>query len=179
MAFNARTLKEIKAGYESKDFEFFQDDKGAYGETGACYLRFKIGGGIYKDEVHILQVKFVYGNGTYVYPKNPPNVLFMTPLFHTNIAEGGSICLDVIKSDKWSPFYGIGAIFNSIIALLDDPNTSSPFNGTASRSYDEHKSAGTLDQYSKICHDYYETQLVSGKFDNTKNLLNAKEFTNS
>jgi ubiquitin-protein ligase len=179
MAYNARTLKEIKAGYESKDFQFFQDENGEYGEKGSCYLRFQIGGGIYEGETHILQMKFIYGNGSYVYPKNAPNVLFMTPLFHTNIAEGGSICLDVIKSDKWSPFYGIGAIFNSIIALLDDPNTSSPFNGNASRLYDDHAKAGTLNKYSRECHDYYERQLTSERFDIAKKLLNAKEFANA
>jgi ubiquitin-protein ligase len=173
MSFNRRTLKEIKAGYESSEFDFFQDIEGEYGDAGACYLRFTIQDGIYEGETHVLQMKFVYGE--YVYPKNAPNVLFMTPIYHTNIATGGSICLDVIKSNKWSPFYGIETIFNSIIALLGDPNTNSPFNGGASRSYTDHVKTKSLDKYSEICHAHYQKNL--GKADSiTNRLLNAPEF---
>ena len=177
MAFNKRVLKEIQVGYASPDFDFFQDTEGVYDDAGICYLRFTIAQGIYAGETHVLQIKFIYGGlgDRKTYPRDAPNVLFMTPIFHTNIATGGSICLDVIKSDKWSPLYGINAIFTSIIVLLDVPNTNSPFNVDASRAYSEHKKKKDLAGYSQACHDYYERG-IADKNTLAYRLLHAKEF---
>jgi ubiquitin-protein ligase len=171
MAFNKRTLKEIAAGYNSKEFDFFHDEDGNYGDKGICYLRFTVISGIYEGQKHVLQIKFVYGK--YVYPKSPPNVLFMTPIYHTNVATGGSICLDVIQEGKWSVMYGIETIFTSIVALLDDPNTSSPFNSAASRSYSDHEKKKDLEGYSKICRTHYESGMRDAS---VQKLINAPEF---
>lgn len=35
------------------------------------------------------------------YPFKPPTVTFITPVFHCNVSQCGSICLDILK-DKWS-----------------------------------------------------------------------------
>lgn len=177
MAFNKRVLKEIQVGHASKDFDFFQDTEGVYDDAGICYLRFTVKEGIYAGETHVLQIKFIYGGAgdRKMYPRDAPNVLFMTPIFHTNIATGGSICLDVIKSDMWSALYGIDAIFTSILVLLDFPNTSSPFNVDASKSYSEHKKNKNLEEYSHVCHTYYERG-IADKTSIAYRLLHAKEF---
>lgn len=153
-ALNPRIQKEIREGYKSKEFDFFYDDVGKYGEPNAAYMRFTMQNGFYANQIHVLRVKFEYGsNERYIFPKNPPNIIFVTPIFHTNISTGGSICLDVIKPEKWSPMYTLETIFYSIIALMGDPNTSSPFNSEASQLYNQHiKDPGA---YKKICQDYY------------------------
>lgn len=170
-----RILKEIEKGYKSNEFDFFFDSDGKYGEPNACYLKFLVKTGTYTGQTHILKIKFIYGqNQPYTFPKDPPNVIFLTPIFHTNIAIGGSICLDVIKSDKWSPMYDIETIFNSILALLEDPNTSSPYNGAASRTYTENIKNGTPELYKKICSEYYLKGIKSDK--NIYELLHSVDF---
>ena len=51
----------------------------------------------------------VLQNGTYKlsmtfsekYPSEPPQVRFLSKMFHPNINDRGDICLDVLKMEKW------------------------------------------------------------------------------
>jgi ubiquitin-protein ligase len=109
------------------------------------YILFKPTHGVYKDQTHILEMKTLYGNGVtgyrhekpqedaFVYPNNAPAIRFLTKMYHVNVSTEGTICLDILKdANKWSPSYGFTQILLSIVALLQSPNTSSPFNGDAS-----------------------------------------------
>ena len=75
------------------------------------------------------------------YPNKPPKVKFLTKMFHPNIYNDGSICLDIL-SNMWSPVYDISSILTSIQSLLCDPNTKSPANNEAaelfSKNYKEY-----------------------------------------
>ena len=68
------------------------------------------------------------------YPNKAPKVKFVTNMFHPNIYNDGSICLDIL-SHMWSPVYDVCSILLSIQTLLTDPNINSPANNTAAVMY--------------------------------------------
>ena len=76
------------------------------------------------------------------YPNKPPKVKFLTKMFHPNIYNDGSICLDILQN-MWSPVYDISSILTSIQSLLSDPNPKSPANNVAAelfaKNYQEYK----------------------------------------
>ena len=72
------------------------------------------------------------------YPNKPPQVKFVTKMFHPNIYNNGHICLDILQSN-WSPIYDISAILTSIQSLLCDPNPNSPANSEAAQLYSSNK----------------------------------------
>jgi ubiquitin-protein ligase len=95
-------------------------------------------GGYFKNQMHVLEFKTVYGRGddTKYFPFSPPNIRFLTDIYHTNVSKQGTICLDILKeASKWSPQYSIETVMISIIAFLDDPDTTSPFSITPSKHW--------------------------------------------
>ncbi|KAJ5072935.1 ubiquitin-conjugating enzyme e2 2 [Anaeramoeba ignava] len=84
------------------------------------------------------------------YPNKPPVVKFLSKMFHPNIYNDGSICLDILQS-QWSPIYDVAAILTSIQSLLCDPNPNSPANGEAARLYEQNKR-----EYNKRVRDIVE-----------------------
>ncbi|OIR57138.1 MAG: ubiquitin-conjugating enzyme E2 [Amphiamblys sp. WSBS2006] len=58
------------------------------------------------------------------YPFYPPRIKFLSEMFHPNIYEDGSICLDVLR-ERWSPAQTIFSALLSIQSLLTDPNPHS------------------------------------------------------
>ncbi len=84
---------------------------------------------IWDGSVHRLKVSF-----TEEYPNKPPTVVFVSKIFHPNVYDNGSICLDILQK-AWSPIYDISAILTSIQSLLPDPNPDSPANAEAAKLF--------------------------------------------
>ncbi|KAJ3626921.1 hypothetical protein Zmor_004136 [Zophobas morio] len=59
------------------------------------------------------------------YPFRPPRVVFTTKIYHPNINQNGSICMDILK-DMWSPALSISKVLLSISSLLSDANPDDP-----------------------------------------------------
>ncbi|KAG0418643.1 Ubiquitin-conjugating enzyme E2-18 kDa [Dictyocoela roeselum] len=81
------------------------------------------------------------------YPIFPPQVRFLTEMFHPNIYKDGTVCISILHladndpsnyekpDEKWSPVYCIHSVIISVINLLNEPNTESPANVDASTLY--------------------------------------------
>lgn len=83
----------------------------------------------FEDGVFELKMQFASA-----YPQHPPEVSFVTKMFHPNVYPNGELCLDILKN-KWNPAYDIGTVLLCIQSLLNDPNTDSPANAEASNLY--------------------------------------------
>eukprot|EP00392_Amoebophrya_sp_AT5.2_P004331 g4339.t1 len=73
------------------------------------------------------------------YPFDPVKINFDKGIYHPNVGTGGSICLDIIKKEAWSPSMTLHAVFMSIRSLLSDPNPDSPMNGESARQFKKDK----------------------------------------
>ncbi|KAM3400290.1 hypothetical protein ACQJBY_005277 [Aegilops geniculata] len=88
----------------------------------------------------------VYSKGVFVlkiqiperYPFQPPNVTFVTPIYHPNIDNGGRICLDILNlppKGAWQPSLNISTVLRSIGLLLTEPNPDDGLMAEISREY--------------------------------------------
>lgn len=85
--------------------------------------------------------KTPYENGKYRleiklpqdYPMDPPEIKFLTKIYHPNIKEK-EICLDILKNN-WKPTYNLSKIFDSIYYLLKNPNTNDPLSADVNSVY--------------------------------------------
>ena len=79
------------------------------------------------------------------YPQNPPEMKFITEMFHPNIYKDGKVCISILHSpgvdrfneqesaeERWRPTLGAEQILISVISMLNDPNCDSPANIDAS-----------------------------------------------
>jgi ubiquitin-protein ligase len=124
--FGKRIAKESKANSESSEFKFVALNNQYW------YFEFEVNAGLYAGQKHIVEVKLVYGAppDLYVYPRCAPKCTFMTSVWHPNISETGTICLDVLK-DNWSPTMFSATILDALKLLLEEPDASSPQNKKA------------------------------------------------
>lgn len=87
----------------------------------------------FEDGTFKLRMEF-----TEEYPNKPPNVSFLSKMYHPNVYASGSICLDILQN-KWSPTYDVAAVLTSIQSLLDEPNPNSPANSQAAQLFRDHR----------------------------------------
>jgi ubiquitin-conjugating enzyme E2 D len=90
-------------------------------------------GSPYEGGIFYLRINFPQD-----YPFKPPNVSFITKIYHCNINSAGSICLDILK-EQWSPALTISKVLLSICSLMDDQNPQDPLVLEAANLYIQNK----------------------------------------
>jgi peroxin-4 len=86
------------------------------------------------------------------YPLVPPKATFVTKVFHPNVHfKTGEICLDILKT-AWTPAWTLQSVCRAIIALLEDPDPSSPLNCDAGNMV----RAGDMRAYKSMARMYVE-----------------------
>ncbi|NXX23763.1 UBE2T enzyme, partial [Podargus strigoides] len=72
------------------------------------------------------------------YPFEPPQIRFLTPIYHPNIDSAGRICLDVLKlppKGAWRPSLNISMLLTCVQLLMAEPNPNDPLMADISSEY--------------------------------------------
>lgn len=124
-------LERLKSEYQNlrKERKYLYFAKPKKSENGLNLLEWECGipgpdNSLYKNSYYRFTLKF-----TDKYPLQPPSVKFLNFVYHPNIYDNGSVCLDII-GHKWKPGLSILNILNGVSYLLSQPNPNSPANGT-------------------------------------------------
>lgn len=76
------------------------------------------------------------------YPFEPPQIRFLTPIYHPNIDSAGRICLDILKlppKGAWRPSLNVATVLTSIQLLMSEPNPDDPLMADISSEFKYNK----------------------------------------
>ncbi|CAG8770791.1 2206_t:CDS:2, partial [Dentiscutata erythropus] len=85
----------------------------------------------YKGGIFKLKIEFSQD-----YPFKPPSVKFITRVYHPNIDDDGSICVNLLKTDVWKPATKIS---QAIADLLENPNPDDALVASIAEVYNTNK----------------------------------------
>ncbi|KAI9323610.1 ubiquitin-conjugating enzyme/RWD-like protein [Dichotomocladium elegans] len=83
------------------------------------------------------------------YPFKPPTMKFITKVYHPNIDDDGSICVDLLKADVWKPATRVAQVLQAIAILLENPNPDDALVGSIAEVYNTNRA-----KYNKTAKEY-------------------------
>ena len=119
----SKLMKELSAASQNKDKEVKLGPKNDNIYTWRAYIQGPIDT---PYQEHYFELDFHIPAD---YPMSPPQVKFLTKIFHPNIHwDSGEICLDILKPEMWTPAWTLESVCRAIINLMVNPNADSPLN---------------------------------------------------
>ena len=63
------------------------------------------------------------------FPFKPPEVRFVTPIYHPNVDDQGKICVDLLNtSESWKPTTPLVDVVKAVVDLIDNPKIDHALN---------------------------------------------------
>ncbi|OHS95430.1 Ubiquitin-conjugating enzyme family protein [Tritrichomonas foetus] len=88
------------------------------------------------------------------YPSSPPSIKFETKIYHPNINDDGTICLEQLKTD-WKPNYTLKHAIEFIYSLMANPNWDSPLVASIGAQHEKDPAA-----FEQTAREWTETYAV-------------------
>ena len=85
------------------------------------------------------------------YPFKPPKMKFITKIYHPNIDDDGSICVDLLKPDVWKPATKLVNVLQALAGLLETPNPDDALVASIAEIYNSNRS-----KFNKIAKEYVD-----------------------
>ena len=104
----------------------------------------------YRGKYFLLSVQFP-GN----FPMSPPRIKFETKIYHCNINNNGSCCLDAVHAG-WSPTMTIASVVEAVLELLREPNADDPLDAWKGDLYRTDRA-----RYDSECAEWLEMYATS------------------
>lgn len=152
-----RLPKDVRSLLESKEYQVVPVIKD---HMNKIWVKLKPDG-FYRNQTHILEIKLDTENNTFDYPFTAPLVKFLTPMYHVNISDQGSICLSILKGktkdnpEGWTEACSLSGVIDAIRLLLDVPNVESPWNKEASATWMASNEGKNEAKFMKVADHYY------------------------
>ena len=113
-------------------------------------------GSMFEDGIFKLAMNFCHD-----YPYKPPQVKFLTKMFHPNVALDGIVCPEIIERN-WTPATNVVLIVKRLQSLLDNPCSDKVtcYNPRAAELFLTNKG-----EYQKIVNNCVDESLKEDDFD--------------
>ncbi|CAG9331637.1 unnamed protein product [Blepharisma stoltei] len=117
-----RISKEIndEKKFSKEEISFWQNDENNYAHLIGAISGVK--NSPYEDGIFYLEILI-----SEMYPFKPPNIKFITKIYHPWVNVNGWICLDMLR-DQWSPAYTIRKALVEIQNLMTSSDIRDPLN---------------------------------------------------
>ncbi|XP_029689993.1 ubiquitin-conjugating enzyme E2 T isoform X3 [Takifugu rubripes] len=110
------------------------------------------------------------------YPFEPPNIRFLTPIYHPNIDNSGRICHDALKlppKGAWRPSLNISTVLTSIQLLMAEPNPDDPLMADISSEFKYNKQLFT--EKARKCTQEHAVQQNKGVMEDNKENIEERK----
>ncbi|CAF3022327.1 unnamed protein product [Rotaria sp. Silwood2] len=90
---------------------------------------------IYNQAAFQIEIKLIIP-----YPFKPPEVRFITPIYHPNVSDDGKISINILNvGDSFSPKTSLVDIVKAIVNLIDNPDLSNVLQTNIAAEYSQNR----------------------------------------